>query len=42
MFVTGLSDQTDKTSVLSSKLRGQDALILDVPTGGTVLSDNQM
>ena len=42
LLTTGLSGWADKKSGINSKLRGQDALVWDVPARGTVLSDSQM
>jgi len=40
--MTGLLGWSDNTSGFNSKLRGQDALLWDVPERGTVLSDGKM
>jgi len=42
VFMTGLLGWSDKTSGFNSKLRGQDALVWDVPERGNVLSDDKM
>jgi len=40
--MTGLLGWSDKTSGFNGKLHGQDALVWDVPAGGTMLSDDKM